>query len=73
MDSLLSGAVAAGASAISFFAAALFRLKLRQEKKTASLCASNLSEIFRRHLGDGTISEKAMEALRARMFHDYAL
>lgn len=67
VDSLLSGAVAAGASAISFFAAALFRLKLRQEKKTASLCASNLSEIFRRHLGDGTISEKAMEALRARM------
>lgn len=67
VDSLLSGAVAAGASAISFFAAALFRLKLRQEKKTASLCASNLSEIFRRHLGDGTISEKAMEALRGRM------
>lgn len=67
VDSLLSGAVAAGAAAVSFFAAALFRLKLRQEKKTASLCASNLSEIFRRHLGDGTISEKAMEALRSRM------
>lgn len=64
---LLSGAAAAGASAVSFFAGALFRLKLRQEKKTASLCASNLSEIFRRHLGDGTISEKAMDALRNRM------
>lgn len=67
IDPLLSGSAAAGASAVSFFAAALFRLKLRQEKKTASLCASNLSEIFRRHLGDGTISEKAMEALRSRM------
>lgn len=67
IDPLLSGAAAAGASAVSFFAGALFRLKLRQEKKTASLCASNLSEIFRRHLGDGTISEKAMEALRGRM------
>ena len=67
IDPLLSGAAAAGASAVSFFAGALFRLKLRQEKKTASLCASNLSEIFRRHLGDGTISEKAMDALRNRM------
>ncbi len=67
IDPLLSGAAAAGASAVSFFAGALFRLKLRQEKKTAALCASNLSEIFRRHLGDGTISEKAMEALRGRM------
>ena len=67
IDPLLSGAAAAGASAVSFFAGALFRLKLRQEKKTASLCASNLSEIFRRHLGDGTISEKAMDALRSRM------
>lgn len=67
IDPLLSGAAAAGASAVSFFAGALFRLKLRQEKKTAALCASNLSEIFRRHLGDGTISEKAMDALRNRM------
>lgn len=67
IDPLLSGAAAAGASAVSFFAGALFRLKLRQEKKTAALCASNLSEIFRRHLGDGTISEKAMDALRSRM------
>lgn len=67
IDPLLSGAAAAGVSAVSFFAGALFRLKLRQEKKTAALCASNLSEIFRRHLGDGTISEKAMEALRGRM------
>ncbi len=67
IDALLSGAAAAGASAVSFFAAALFRLKLRQEKKTAALCASNLSEIFRRHLGDGTISEQAMEALKGRM------
>ena len=67
IDPLLSGAAAAGASAVSFFAGALFRLKLHQEKKTAALCASNLSEIFRRHLGDGTISEKAMDALRNRM------
>lgn len=67
IDPLLSGAAAAGASAVSFFAGALFRLKLRQEKKTAALCASNLSEIFRRHLGDVTISEKAMDALRNRM------
>ena len=67
IDPLLSGAAAAGASAVSFFAGALFRLKLHQEKKTAALCASNLSEIFRRHLGDGTISEKAMDALRSRM------
>lgn len=67
IDALLSGAVAAGVSAVSFFAAALFRLKLRQERKTASLCASNLSEIFRRHLGDGSISDKSMESLRARM------
>lgn len=67
IDPLLSGAAAAGASAVSFFAGALFRLKLRQEKKTAALCASNLSEIFRRHLGDGTIFEKAMDALRNRM------
>lgn len=67
IDPLLSGAAAAGASAVSFFAGALFRLKLRQEKKTAALCASNLSEIFRRHLGDGTISEKTMDALRNRM------
>ena len=67
IDPLLSGAAAAGASAVSFFAGALFRLKLLQEKKTAALCASNLSEIFRRHLGDGTISEKAMDALRNRM------
>lgn len=67
IDPLLSGAATAGASAVSFFAGALFRLKLRQEKKTAALCASNLSEIFRRHLGDGTISEKAMDALRNRM------
>ncbi len=67
IDPLLSGAAAAGASAVCFFAGALFRLKLRQEKKTAALCASNLSEIFRRHLGDGTISEKAMDALRSRM------
>lgn len=67
IDPLLSGAAAAGSSAVSFFAGALFRLKLRQEKKTAALCASNLSEIFRRHLGDGTISEKAMDALRNRM------
>ena len=67
IDPLLSGAAAAGASAVSFFAGALFRLKLRQEKKTAALCASKLSEIFRRHLGDGTISEKAMDALRNRM------
>ncbi len=67
IDPLLSGAAAAGALAVCFFAGALFRLKLRQEKKTAALCASNLSEIFRRHLGDGTISEKAMDALRSRM------
>lgn len=67
IDVLLTAAIISCASAASFFAAVLSRLKLRQARKTASLCISTLTEIFRRHLGDGTVNAKAMEALRSRM------
>lgn len=67
IDALLTAAIISCASAASFFAAVLSRLKLRQARKTASLCISTLTEIFRRHLGDGTVNAKAMEALRSRM------
>lgn len=67
IDALLSASAVSCAAAVSFFAAVILRLKIRQSKKTASLCASTLTEIFRRHLGDQTVGENAMEALRARM------
>lgn len=66
-DALLCASVLSFLSAVSFFSAVLFRLKLRQAKKTVSLCASNLKEIFRRHLGEREICSESMEALRARM------
>lgn len=67
IDALLTASIISCASAASFFAAVLSRLKVRQARKTASLCISTLTEIFRRHLGDGTVNAKAMEALRSRM------
>ncbi|CBL35588.1 hypothetical protein CL3_03230 [butyrate-producing bacterium SM4/1] len=67
IDALLSASAVSCAAAVSFFAAVILRLKIRQSKKTASLCASTLTEIFRGHLGDQTVGENAMEALRARM------
>lgn len=67
IDALLSASAVSCAAAVSFFAAVILRLKIRQARRTASLCASTLTEIFRRHLGGGTVSEDAMEALRSRM------
>lgn len=43
----------------------LFRRK--RHIKEARLCTATLSEIFRRHLGDSSITEEAMEALRVRL------
>lgn len=41
----------------------LFRRK--RLLKEAKLCTATLSEIFKRHLGDSSISDEAMEALRS--------
>ena len=43
----------------------LFRRK--RLLKEAKLCTATLSEIFKRHLGDSSISDEAMEALRSRL------
>lgn len=39
----------------------------KRHTKQETLCAATLSEIFRRHLGDSTISEAAMDTLRRRL------
>lgn len=43
----------------------LFRRK--RHIKESRLCTATLSEIFKRHLGDSSITEEAMEALRNRL------
>ena len=44
-----------------------FLLYRKRHAKTVRLCSATLSEIFRRHLGDSSISPEAMEALRRRL------
>ena len=57
-----------GAGAVlAFLTATGFLLYRKRHEKTARLCSATLSEIFRRHLGDNSISDEAMDALRGRL------
>lgn len=61
-------AVTLGGCALAALLIGIFmtlRRKLRE--KESRLCLSNLSEIFKRHLGDSSVSEAALEALQARL------
>lgn len=42
-------------------------LRRKRHIKEARLCSATLSEIFKRHLGDSSITDEAMEALRSRL------
>jgi len=55
------------AAAVCFCAGLFSIFRLRRHRKEARLCSATLAEIFRRHLGDSSVSEKAMEALRMRL------
>ena len=52
---------------LAFLTAVGFLLYRKRHEKTARLCSATLSEVFRRHLGDNSISDEAMEALRGRL------
>ncbi len=57
-----------GIGAVLFLStAAFFLLYRKRHAKTVRLCESTLSEMFRRHLGDSSISPEAMDALRSRL------
>lgn len=65
---LLKIAIFCGAAAVLCFLAGLFMtMRRKQRRREAELCLTTLSEIFKRHLGDSSVSEAAMEALRSRM------
>lgn len=60
--------LALGAGAALSLAGCLFTLFRRKRHiKEAKLCTATLSEIFKRHLGDSSITAEAMEALRTRL------
>lgn len=60
--------LALGAGAALSLAGCLFTLFRRKRHiKEAKLCTATLSEIFKRHLGDSSITAEAMEALRSRL------
>ena len=62
-----SGLFFSALTALSFLSGFVAVLRRRSHRKEYKLCLATLSEIFRRHLGDSSISDDAMEALRGRM------
>lgn len=54
-------------AAVSLCAGLFFVLRRARHRKESHLCEATLSEILRRHLGDGTVSSQALEAFRNRM------
>ena len=67
LDPLLCASVLCAAAAVSLVGGLLAVLRRRRHCREAKLCTATLSEMFRRHLGDSSISNEAMEALRARL------
>lgn len=61
-------AAAVGAGALILFLIGIFMaVRRRQHEKESKLCFATLSEIFKRHLGDSSVSDEALDALRARL------
>lgn len=56
-----------GAAAIFFIFGIAMSLRRGHHKKIVNQCMTKLSEIFTLHLGDSSVSEEAMEALRNRL------
>ena len=52
---------------LAFLAATGLILYKKRNEKSVRLCSATLSEILRRHLGDSSVSDKSMEALRSRL------
>lgn len=55
------------AAVVCFLLTTGYLLYRKRHKKNVQLCSSTLSEIFRRHLNDSSISPEAMDALRKRL------
>lgn len=45
----------------------ILTVRRKLKEKQAKICNATLSEIFKRHLGDSSVSDEALEALRARL------
>ena len=67
IDPFKSAIACGGAAAVFLLIGAFMVLRGRQRKKETELCLATLSEIFKRHLGDSSVSSEAMEALRDRL------
>ncbi|MEF9954147.1 MAG: AAA family ATPase [Clostridium sp.] len=64
----LKSAIASGSITLILFLTGLFMtLRRKQHEKEAKLCFTSLSEILKRHLGDSSISDEAIEALHNRL------
>ena len=64
---LWGGAALAAAAGLLLLAGLLLRMKIKRCQKELELSAGLIREIFARHLGDGSISDEAMNALSQRM------
>ena len=64
---LWGGAALAAAAVLLLLAGLLLRMKIKRCQKELELSAGLIREIFARHLGDGSISDEAMNALSQRM------
>lgn len=61
-------AAAIGAAALILFLIGIFMTMRRgQHEKEVKLCFATLSQIFKRHLGDSSVSDEALDALRSRL------
>lgn len=56
-----------GAALILLLMGIVLTVRRKLKEKQTKLCHSSLSEIFKRHLGDSSVSDEALEALRARL------
>ncbi len=67
LDPAASAVALSLSTAFSFCCGLFFVLRRIRHRKESQLCEATLSEILRRHLGDGTVSPQALEAFRGRM------
>lgn len=62
------GALVLGGSALLFFMIGIFMtIRRKQNERESRLCFATMSEIFKRHLGDSSVSDAAIAALRSRL------